>query len=199
MDCTGYTDYMDFLVIWNTCNLRIISIFWIIWIIRIVQIIRVIGIIWIIWIICNIRSIRIIWIVWTIWIVDCTDSSYFVSWKRSPRKRPRPGTRKGINRAAAWRACERPHGPCLWVLWCGTFLRSSELWLSNTAIGRAGDPRRSPVVLATERFGRPPGASWSHLKAILSRLKAQQTPISPNTDSPATWPPARAQGLPLSL
>ena len=113
MDCTGYTDYMDFLVIWNTCNLRIISIFWIIWIIRIVRIIRVIWIIWIIWIICNIRSIRIIWIIWTIWIVDCTDSSYFVSWKRSPRKRPRPGTRKGINRAAAWRACERPLGALL--------------------------------------------------------------------------------------
>ena len=96
-------------------------------------------------------------------------SSYFVSWKRSPRKGPRPGTRKGINRAAAWRACERP----LRALLVDHLVpdRGSELWLLNTANRRETYPRPGPDTLATERFGRPPAASWGP-PALFGRLKS---------------------------
>ena len=137
-----------------------------------------------------VRSIRIIWIIWNIWIVDCTDSSHFVSWKRSPRKRPRPGTRKGINRAAAWRACERPPGPCLWSRRCGTFRRSSELWLSNTAIGRAGDLRRTGGHVAGESVLGLIGACWAlrRLKMALRWLQEVPRRAKMRQDAPKRAP-----------
>ena len=54
---------------------------------------------------------------------------------------------------------------CLWIRVCGTPV--SELWLLNTANRREKDPRPGPDTLATERFGRPPAASWAFIGAPL--------------------------------
>ena len=82
----------------------------------------------------------------------------FVFWKRSLRRRPRPGTRKGINRAAAWRACERPHmallEPPLWVLRILRRYKLSEF----RRLKREPDPlRQTAPPLAAEAEGGPSG------------------------------------------
>ena len=71
--------------------------------------------------------------IFIVYLLFVFHSSYFVAWKTSPRKWPRPGTRKGINRAAAWRALRA----AAWALLVDVFGCTPEPEVRAVAVGHS--------------------------------------------------------------